>query len=143
MSRKKYELENFNTKTLEYEKVVCECGKFLFKTFLSSYDDRGITEESFFCDCGAIYDWTYGNVAKRLDNGVDWLLKRAEEAQNSERNLVAVRRELKILKEEKDSYHEALKEILSIEKDDEFNPYAYMMLEIMDVTRQALKGAKK
>lgn len=143
MSRKRYELANFNDKTLEYENVTCECGEFLFKTFLASHDERGIVEESYYCACGVIYHWTYGNVAEKVANGTDWLLKRAEDAQSSERNLVTVRRDLKILKCERDCYHETLKEILSIEKDINFNPYSYMMLEIMDMARQALKGVEK
>lgn len=106
--RKKYELADFNDKTSEYEEVTCECGNFLFKTFLPIYDERGITEESFFCDCGAIYHWAYGSVVEKVCNGVDWLLKRAEDARSAEQNLSAVKRELRKLKDENKRYREAL-----------------------------------
>lgn len=39
----------------------------------------------------------------------------------------------------KERYEKALEFILSIEKDEDFDQYAYMMLEIMDEARTALK----
>lgn len=106
--RRMQELSDYNSDTSEYEKVSCECGRSLFKTFLVACDERGITEESYYCACGVIYHWAYGHVVGKVINGADFLLKRAEDAQSSERNLVAVRNELKSIKEQNKRYREAL-----------------------------------
>lgn len=108
--RIKYELADFNSETSEYESVTCECGRFFFKTFLPIYDTGGVTEESFFCDCGIIYHWAHGNVVEKVDNGTDWLLKRTEDARRTESNLNAVRRELHEVKGQNKRYREVLED---------------------------------
>lgn len=109
--RTKYELGDFNSETSEYEEVTCDCGRFTFKTLLPIYDERGIVEESYFCDCGIMYHWAYGNVVEKVDNGIDWLLKRAEDASLAESNLSAVRRYLREEEEQNKRYQDLLKEI--------------------------------
>ena len=109
--RTKYELGDFNSKTSEYESVTCYCGRSSFKTFLPIYDERGIAEESYYCDCGTIYHWAYGNVVEKVYKGVDWLLKRAEDASLAESNLSAVRRHLREEEQQNKRYQYLLKEI--------------------------------
>lgn len=108
MNKIKRELGDFNSDTSEYESVTCECGASLFKTFLPIYDERGITEEAYFCDCGIIYHWAYGNVVKKVEDGIDWLLQRAEDARNSEGSLRATKTHLRKLEEINQRYREVL-----------------------------------
>ena len=110
--RTKYELVDFNSETSEYDEVTCDCGRFLFKTFLPIYDERGIAEESYFCDCGTVYHWAYGNVVEKVFKGVDWLLKRAEDAKSAESNLSAVRKYLREEEEQNKRYREVIEKAI-------------------------------
>ena len=121
--RAKYEPGDFNSKTSEYESVTCYCGRSTFKTFLPIYDERGIAEESYFCDCGIIYHWAYGNVVEKVDNGIDWLLKRAEDASLAESNLSAVRRHISEVEQRNKRYREALRKIIKEGENGEYSHY--------------------
>lgn len=44
------------------------------------------------------------------------------------------------LKEQNKRYREVLENIRTVKYDDEFNPYAYMMLEIIEWAEEALEG---
>lgn len=106
--RVKHELRDFDVETRKYKNVTCSCGRTTFKKFLSELDERGIVEESSLCDCGAIYHWAYGNVVGEVKDGIDWLLKRAEDARRNEGNLSAVKRRLRESEEQNKRYREAL-----------------------------------
>ena len=135
--RTKYELGDFNSKTSEYDEVTCDCGRFTFKTFLPIYDERGIAEESYFCDCGIIYHWAYGNVVEKVDNGIDWLLKRAEDASLAESNLSAVRRHISEVEQRNKRYRETIKSVRSEIK------YALYSNKSEDVKRHYLQNAER
>lgn len=47
--------------------------------------------------------------------------------------------ELESLKQQNKRYREALENIRTVKYDDEFNPYAYMMLEIIEWAEEALE----
>ena len=135
--RTKYELGDFNSETSEYDEVTCDCGRFTFKTLLPIYDERGIVEETYFCDCGIMYHWAYGNVVEKVDNGIDWLLKRAEDAKSAESNLSAVRRYLREEEEQNKRYREVIKSMKSEIK------YALYSNKSEDVKRHYLQNAER
>lgn len=137
--RIKCELADFNSETSEYESVTCECGRFLFKTFLPIHDERGVTEESFFCDCGIIYHWAYGNVVEKVDNGINWLLKRTENARSAEQNLSATKRYLRELEEQNKRYREALEGILNLRNNTYPTEY---VIKAESLSRGALEESK-
>lgn len=110
--RQESKLYVFNSKTLEYENVICKCGEYLFKAFLPIYDDGGILEESYCCtNCQSLYHWAYGDVVEKLDDGLDWLLQKVEEGYSAERNLSALRRDFRLLEQENRNLKKELEEL--------------------------------
>lgn len=110
--RQECKLYDFNSKTSEYENVICKCGNHLFKAFFPVYDERGILEETYCCiNCNSVYHWAYGNIVEKMDNGLDWLLQKVEEGYSAERNLSALRRDFRLLEQENRNLKEELEEL--------------------------------
>lgn len=103
MERQKYETYCFNYETKESEIFVCDCGRKEFKSFGGYYDNFGTVEEMLLCDCGIVYEWAYGDIVNKIDNGIDWLIERTEESFKFSSNLALTEFKLEDTEKEKQS----------------------------------------
>lgn len=74
------------------------------------------------------------------DNDMKWLIKQASLRLAMQEQFHDMQIENLTLKQQNRSYREILENIRSVKEDEDFNPYAYMMLEIVDWVEEALEG---
>lgn len=90
-------------------------------------DDDGVYYEEVHLDRD---DFAYlYQQAERVEELEDNYIQQLDESQST----------YDYFKSEINRYKQALEEIASVKKDEEFNPYAYMMIEIIEMAEQALK----
>ncbi|CDQ41885.1 DnaJ-like cysteine-rich domain-containing protein [Virgibacillus salexigens] len=87
----------------------------------------------------------WGITYTLIDDDMRWLVDQAERVQELEKDNKRLKdlnsNNLPVMRsmhEKTERYKQALENILEIENDEEFNPYAYMALEIMEEVRKAL-----
>lgn len=133
MSKSKHELYCFNHETKDNEIFVCECGRTEFKFFNSEHDHQGTIEEMLLCDCGIVYKWAYGDIVNKIDNGIDWLIKRTEDSFRFSSNLYYTRMELNEAEKKNEDYYKVINNI--VEKAALFG----VSEEVYDAMKDAIK----
>ena len=105
---------------------------------LEAFDTKTRVHESLLKDYAALKERVQ-ELEQKLKYAETDLALAERLLKNEKRHKLTYRKVAQRYQGEKNRYREALEKILSVEKDDEFNQYAYMMLEIMDEARKALE----